>query len=163
MPSHQLPRFKLWTTKLISYPSLTVEAPGVWQQDHQLVQNQYTEFMINITTQYWSYSFGCDKLPLFAWTERCVGATELKSASGIVNFPVWEPLSCIVHAGSGVIPKYCWDYFFGLPDWCSPWLTRSSSWGDNVWFILHSFHRILQFLTYDMDKNWPNLRHLAYS
>jgi hypothetical protein len=28
------------------YPSITVGAPGVWQQDHQLVQNQNTEYML---------------------------------------------------------------------------------------------------------------------
>ena len=28
------------------YPSITVGAPSIWQQDHQLVQNQYTEFIL---------------------------------------------------------------------------------------------------------------------
>jgi hypothetical protein len=80
-----------------------------------------------------------------------------------MNFPLWKPPSCVAHAGSGVILKHCWDYIFGLLDWFSPWLTRSRLWGGTICFILHSFYRILQFLTCDMDNNWPSLRHLAYS
>jgi hypothetical protein len=53
---------------------------------------------------------------------------------------------------------------------CATWLVFAMAnkvqimgWHCFAAFILYSFHRILQFVTYDIDNKWLSLRHLAYN